>query len=292
MRTLKLIVIAMAVVVAVTSMGIILAKKDTRVAPVLECSVPDDQAIEVTVEEGVQDIELLKFVTAYDEQDGDLTDKIIVVREKYFIDQKTSIVTFTVCDSDNNVDMIKKKIVYTDYKKPEFQLKHDFIFRSGQSISTKLLQSYVTAIDVFDTTNSTDISKYIKIISSELTNIEGKYDINIKVSNSMGDSEVITFKAEVVSDLNTAHKIELNNYLIYYEEGMGDVTNPDFWKTDEYIDSITGKTYTVDDIVVDTTGIDLTKPGVNYIKMSIYDEIDGVRQEITYTRVMLVVRED
>ena len=153
MRLLKLLVVALAIVVAITGTVLYIPSAGKFEGPKITCSV--EGAIEVS--SNVTDDDLLAFISAKDEQDGDLTDETIVVRKKFFIDKKTSLVTFSVCDSNNNVTALQKEIVYTDYTPPTLDLKNDFIFPSGRTYGD--LAGYVTATDKFDG----DLSKYVKL---------------------------------------------------------------------------------------------------------------------------------
>ena len=62
--------------------------------------------------------ELLAGVTAYDEEDGDLSTDIIIEKMSNIIKGNRREITYVVCDSDNNVTKVTKEITYTDYKKP------------------------------------------------------------------------------------------------------------------------------------------------------------------------------
>ena len=270
MRILRLTVAFLAVVVALASTGIILFNKGKLVAPVIKCSVDGD----ITVSVNVEDKDLLQFVTASDEQDGNLSANIRVIRKKYFIDDKTSVVTYSVSDSDGNVAVLQKRVYFEDYAPPTLDFKSDFIFQSGKT--TGSLSSYVTAQDKFDD----DLTDYVKIISTEFTNVKGRYPVNMKVSNSMGDIESITIDAIVTDDYSDDVRINLRKYLLYYDG------NPEIdWMS--YVESVKGG-YGVENISVDTSELDLSKPGVS----NVYYRINDYRGEtVTFTRIIVVVRE-
>ena len=269
MRILRLTIIFLAVAVAVASVGIVVANKGKDVPPVITCSVEGD--IEVSV--NVTDEELIKFVTATDKQDGDISDKVRVIRKKFFVEDKTSIITYAVSDSDNNVSEIQKRIYFSDYTPPELSLKSDLIFKSGRTVSS--LSNYVTAHDQFDR----DLTAYVKIISTEFTSVSGEYPINIKVSNSMGDTEDITIDGIVIDDYNENVRIHLNKYLLYYD-GTSEIN----WK--DYIESVRGGGYTIDDVRVDLSEADFSKRVSN-----VFFRIREGGQDVTITRIIVVTRE-
>lgn len=175
--------------------------RDTAIGPTIECTVEGNIIATVNAE----DSELLKYFKAYDEKDGDLSDKIAVTRKKYFVDDGTVTAVFAVCDSDNNVAAITKNIHFTDYKKPAIKLRTDFFFPSNASYS--YLSNFVSASDIIDG----DISHMVKVISPEFSSVKGTYPVTIKVTNSMGDSSEITIDAYVVDNYNQNFRIELTD---------------------------------------------------------------------------------
>ena len=274
MRLLKLLVVALAIIVAVTGTVLYITSAGKFEAPKITCSV--EGAIEVSSD--VTDNDLLAFVSAKDKQDGDLTDEIIVVRKKFFIDKKTSLVTFSVCDSDNNVTALQKEIIYTDYTPPTLDLKNDFIFPSGRTYGD--LAGYVTATDKFDG----DLSKYVKLISTEFTTSEGKYPINLKVSNSMGDTEDITIDAMVLDEFNFNVRINLKNYISYASVG----SEPDYMS---YVVSVTGSQAAgreIKDITVNADEVDMSTPGI----YNVYYTIKEKGNRVALARLILIVREE
>ena len=107
MRAFKIAVCV--VFVAVTALFSVLFIKDKLTAdtsrPVITV---DSELSEVSVK--VTDEELLKGVTAYDEKDKDITDKIIVESISKFIEKGVCKVTYAVCDSDNHIATATKKM--------------------------------------------------------------------------------------------------------------------------------------------------------------------------------------
>lgn len=271
MRILRLTIIFMAIAVAIASVGIVVANKGKDVPPVITCSIEGDIVASVYV----TDEELIKYVTVEDEQDGDISDRVRVIRKKYFVDDKTSVITYAVSDYDNNVSLLQKRIFFEDYTPPELSLKSDLIFKSGKTLPS--LSSYVTAHDQFDR----DLTDYVKIISTEFTSVAGEYPINIKVSNSMGDTEDITVDGIVLDDYNENVRINLNKYLLYYD-GVSEVN----WY--DYIESVIGGGYSRYDVKVDLSEVDFTKPGVN----NVFFRIKDGAKDVTLTRIIVVIRED
>ncbi|MBQ6847315.1 MAG: hypothetical protein IJO62_00155 [Clostridia bacterium] len=240
-------------------------------APVLTCKVEDV----ITVPSNATDEDLLKYITASDEEDGDLTDRIVVERQMYFLEKGVSNVIFSVCDSDNNTSKLSKNIKFEDYHSPEIELHNDLIIPVKYSLDFK---NSVTVIDKFDG----DISNRIKIISPSFNNlIAGQYDINFKVTNSFSDTCDITVKAIVTDEDYSAAQIKLSKYLIYIDKGE----TPDF---SSYITSVINYNqlgYNTYHVSIDSTEF---KPEEGVY--NIYYSIKSGNDTVTKTRLIVIVR--
>lgn len=276
MRILKILAAVISAAVLLTGGVLFLTSRGRSDAPVIVCS----EEMTITASVNTTDEELLTYVTASDKQDGDLSDHIKVIRKKNFLDvkEKSAIITFAVSDSDNNVSSISRKLVFSDYHSPRISLSYDFIFPSNHSYR---LGQYVTAHDVIDG----DISAYTKIISTEFTNIKGEYAINLKVSNSMGDTTEINFNAIVTDEDYFDTKVRLNDYAAYVSVGE----EIDYMSRIKDIYNKSPDKYDMDDIVLDTTGVDTSTPGVYNAFYRIFGA-DG--EIITMTRLLVIVTED
>ncbi len=274
MRILKIAAVIICVAVLATSAILYFTSRGETVAPELDCPT---KVIEGSV--SITDEELLKYATAYDEQDGDLTDRIKVIRKTYFIEKNTTIVTFSVCDSDNNVTSVQRQLVFTDYHSPRLTLNNDLILPGGYKYA---LERYVTAYDIIDG----DLSQYLKLISSEITNTEGVYPVNIKVSNSMADTAEMTVNAIVTDKDYFSVKVNLTDYITYHPVNA-EIDYQAFIKS---IYNSTTVQYDNDDIVLDTSAVDVTKPGVYeaYYKIP---KNDNSEELVTMTRLFVVIEE-
>ncbi len=278
MRMLRIITVVLSAAVLIFGTVVFITHAEKKEGPTLVCTVDKDEAIECEVH--TPDEVLLQYVSARDEQDGDISDKIKVVRKKHLIDGKnTTIVQFAVCDSDNNVASVQRELVLTDYHPPRISLSSDFIFQSGHPYS---VSQYVTANDIIDG----DLSLYVKLISTEFTNVEGEYPINIKVSNSMGDGVEMTIKAIVTDDDYVSVKIQLDDYAHYCRVG----DEIDYMSLVTGINNVTEKAYTLEEITVEADGVDTSKEGVYDAFYKIIDKNTG--KVITMTRLLVIVTED
>ncbi|MBO4693312.1 MAG: hypothetical protein J5659_02815 [Clostridia bacterium] len=264
MRRLRVLVCILTVISIITATLLWFRSIKMNEKPTIRCSVEGD----IEVKSNASDSELLKFVSATDSHDGDITEKIVVERKNYFITKGVTSINYAVCDSDNNVAKIEKHVKFTDYRSPVFTLKNDFITYVRTNTD---LNGIVGAKDVYDG----DISDRVKVISSNHSNTyAGEYDVNCKVTNSFGDTSEITFKAIVVDDNPDVKKVKLNSYIIYTKTGE----EPDFSAN---ILSHNGNN--PNNIRINTSEFDPDTPGV----YSVYYEIG----ELTRGRVIVVVEE-
>lgn len=274
MRILRICVSFIAVAVMAVTLFFYISNLGKDIAPVIHCDFD-----EIRVSSNVTNEELLSFVTATDKEDGDLTKSVIVERGSYFISKGVSKLKYAVSDSDNNVTVLTKKMVYTDYKAPEFKLKSDLIFPRGTQGISSSIENYTTATDVIDG----DISNRIKMISTELSSLVGTYKVNFKVSNHLGDYRDITVDV-IVTDENYSEKpILLKEYIIYEKVG----NTPDFSGN---IDSLSSalSNYNIGNIQIETEEFDPTKAGVYNVYYKLYKNDGSVE---TMTRLIVVSEE-
>lgn len=221
-------------------------------APVIECK---NEVIEVSVKATNDD--LLKFITATDEKDGDLTDKVIIESVSPFVSNNSAKITYAVCDSDNNVSKIEKDIVYTDYTPPVFRFKNQIVSYVG---ATKV--ELLNGVSAYDSLEG-DISSRVIVSESEIDlTLPGIYPVTYKVTTSKGITSEICVNAYVYASRLSA-SIALSDYLVYTDSS--NKINPDL-----YVEEIPEKYYNTSDAtynyeyeVIDD--VDYTKPGIHYI---------------------------
>lgn len=276
MRALRISACVLAAIVIISSVVLRVTSSGKADKPEITCSAGD--VIEAST--AITDGELLAYASAYDEQDGDLTADIVVSRKNFFIAPNTLSIVFAVCDSDNNVATVERKLRFTDYTPPEIILTDDLIFPSGYSFE---LSKYVRAQDVIDG----DITNYVKLISTEFVNTLGTYKVNLKVSNSMADITDITVNAIVTDSYNADVRINLSQYIVYVGAGA----ELDFASFVSGVNNMGGTRYGVGDVTVDASGVNMSEPGVYDVFYRIYEGRNASVREVTFTRLVVVVRE-
>lgn len=192
---------------------------------------------------------LMSGLSAYDATDGDLTDRIMIASTSHFIDKGTVNVKYVVFDSHNNSATLTRKVKYTDYYSPRFELEKAPIYVKGSSFD---LLDYVKVTDAIDG----DISDRIRVISNAVSNYSsGIYPVIIEVSNSYGDTARAEIMVTYIENKNNV-SINLSKYLVYIEKD--EEFNPTEWIASVTTDD--NKLLDFDDVTVQGN-LDTKTPG-------------------------------
>ena len=175
---------------------------------------------EIIIENDIIDVsldadrsELLTGVTAYDEKDGDITDKIIIESISRFTEKGVSVVKYSVCDNDNHSSSAQRKIRYADYTSPHFTLSDSLVFGVSENISIRYILGAVDCIDG-------DISDKVIITAIEYSSqTAGTYNISEKVTNSKGDKITLRLPIYIEQISLSSPEIVLKDYLMYVKTG-------------------------------------------------------------------------
>ena len=177
----------------------------------------DSKVVETTIAEA--DVNILKGVTAYDTEDGDVTDSILVESISKFTSPGRSIVTYVAFDSSNHISSATRELVYTDYEAPKISLHAPLRYVYSSSLN---ITKDISAYDSIDGDVS-DRIKYSFVDGNDNLAQVGKHPVVLTVSNSRGDVTSLEVAVEIYTEtylekLNTP-QIHLNEYLIYVEKG-------------------------------------------------------------------------
>lgn len=182
-------------------------------------------------------------LTAYDEQDGDLTQQIVMSGISKLISNDTAKATFMVFDSDDNMATCTRYIRYTDYHRPEFTVTEPLVYSSTEEIS---LLDRIVATDVVDG----DISHKVRVSTLEPTNNSEIYNISIQVTNSIGDTVWQQLPVLVLETDLLRPTVILSDYLIHVDQGSA--FDPSIYPTDLIVPNGQGS---LSDVVIDN-GVD------------------------------------
>lgn len=276
MRFLRIITPILAVIIAIVAINLEIGNYERRVGPVIEMRDSSIETIEATID--TTDEELASLAKAYDDKDGDISKNIVVEHKNYFFEKGLSTITFSVCDSDNNVSKISKNIRYTDYTSPKIEVYSSLIYTVD---SSERISNYFKVTDVFDG----DISSRLKIIATDFNrNIPGEYFVNCKVTNSFGDTQEMAFPILIETQTKLNAKIYLNQHYVYLKQGQ----THDFQQYIDTVENEIGYNYTTKDIRINDEKFDNTKPGVYPIDFT----ITSGGKKVARTRMFAIIEEE
>ena len=186
-----------------------------------DSSAKDSESPNITIESGLLEVSthdpesvLLQGVSARDSRDGDVTDSVVIESIGGITGDHQVTVTYAAFDKAGNVAKMSRVIRYTDYIAPRFALDAPLAFAYGSSFD---IMDHVGAQDERDG----DITHRVKAtsLSSAPISDPGVYDIRLQVTNSLGDTEILTLQAEVYPAGNYNSQLTLTDYLIYLPQG-------------------------------------------------------------------------
>lgn len=177
-------------------------------APQIIC---DGQPLTVSVK--ASDAELCSGLTAYDDVDGDITDRIVVRKVSQLVGDNVAQISYAVFDSSSNICVFTRNVSYSDYHKPRFSISQPLIYNVNATVT---LSDRLHATDTIDG----DISARIRVDASHLTNsVEGEYILPVRVTNSSGDTANVDLTVLIKNYTSRHPFIRLSDYLIYVEQG-------------------------------------------------------------------------
>ena len=176
-----------------------------------------DQGPELTCEAGELTVSVLDGedalragVTAWDQQDGDLTDKIRIQGVSKLLTENTAKISYIVFDSHGNFSMASRMIRYTDYSRPVFGVTQPLVYRESEQIR---LLDRLKATDALDG----DITQSIRVSALQATSDPDVWTVGIQVTNSMGDTSRLELPIIIHTGLVVRPEVELTQQLIYLD---------------------------------------------------------------------------
>lgn len=211
----------------------------------------DSDTIEVPCDYTVD--QLLAGVTAWDEKDGDLTSQILVGNFTRFIDPGVCDLGYVVFDSSEHMATLMRRVHFTDYRSPRFALAEPLVFAESTTNNTEVRDLF-SATDMLDG-DLTDWVTYVGTNASYIT--PGDYTIEMKVSNSFGDTVSYNFPIHIYERNTQNVEISLTTPLVYLEQGAA-------FDPLQYVESISdngGNTYGLESLQINST-VDPSTPGI------------------------------
>ena len=170
---------------------------------------------EINVKTGTDEKELLKGVTATDKEDGDVTDSVMVEGISHFVEKDVVNVTYVAYDSQNHVARAMRRVHYTDYVSPRFSMSGPMVYLTK---NVPDLMNYVGVTDLVDGNISVKAHASFDDSTSVLAAV-GSHDVELSVTNSLGDTARLVIPVKVVEDNPHSESLPLKTYLVYVEKG-------------------------------------------------------------------------
>lgn len=210
-RRYILLVIVLAAAIALFGAYLVLTRnlKDTT-PPVISV---DEQILEISVEDE-KDV-LMTGITAMDDRDGDVTASLLVESIYGITEDHVTTVTYAAFDRAGNVSKIQRKVRYSDYREPRFELTDSLCFPFNSGFD---LLDYVGANDVLEG----DIRRRVRatlVSDTRSINEIGSHIVRLQVTNSLGDTVEMDFPVEVYDPEWYTASVKLKEYLIYLKQG-------------------------------------------------------------------------
>lgn len=197
--------------------GIKFIGKEVNSIPVITIK---DEILTVSVKD--KEKALLKGVSASDTEDGDLTSKIVIDSISEFDEKNYRTVSYVVFDNNDQMAKATRRIKYSDYEVPVFDIKSPLMFHFVANNAE--LVNPVSAYSSLDGNVSNSI-----LIENDFY-VEGKREIRYSVTDSCGTKTTFTLKADEINGIPSII-FTLNDYLIRVDKG----TEIDPWS---YIEKI------------------------------------------------------
>lgn len=197
--------------------------------------------------------ELCAGLRAFDNVDGEITDRIMVQNISRFVSESTFRVRYIVFDNASNYATCERTVRFTDYVPPKFHLSKPMRFNVGETVT---FMDRITAEDCIDA----NISDKLLLTESNVSNTTpGNYRAVVSVTNSMGDTAVLPLTVLIQSRSPSAPVIELNEYLVYQKAG-------EKREFRSYLDSVTDPLADGEvskaSVKINAKGLDRDTPGV------------------------------
>ena len=224
--------------------------------------------------------DLLQGLSAYDVEDGYITDKILIGGFSDFTERGVSSLEYAVYDKDGNIATFNRKVVFSDYTPPKITI-------SAPCVYTPINSTYDTPslnLEGWDKLDG-DVSKHILITNTDLDfSAPGEYTASVYLKNSFGDEVSMDLPIHVLDYGQYSYAIELKEPLIYVDKG--DSVNPE-----DYIIAIrnefTGEIISDEEYTLTiNSDVDTSEDGIYEIQFSVISSNETQRGETWMTVVV------
>ncbi|MBU1145639.1 MAG: DUF5011 domain-containing protein [Firmicutes bacterium] len=150
----------------------------------------------------ITSLEILSALQAYDDIDGDVSNRIVIISDDYEINKSvlgTYVITFEVSDLSGNSTQIDISVEVVDILKPVFSDIETIEVAFPNSLTISEIVSLIHASDNYDGDITTNIVLTEDNYSSSNFEI-GNYNLIFQVSDSSGNTEYYTVFIDVIDN--------------------------------------------------------------------------------------------
>lgn len=174
----------------------------------------DTDVVEVPCAYTRQD--LMKGIRAWDEEDGDLTDEVVLSTFSRFLEDGVCNLTYVVFDDADQAASLTRKVRFVDYHAPRFTLTTPLVYEEG----TGSYNDIVNALGAQDALDGDRTEWIVRTATNLNFQTVGTYSVSFEVSNSFGDSSSVQLPVHVIPTQAGNGGISLNTGLVYLEVGQ------------------------------------------------------------------------
>ena len=231
---------------------------------------------------------LLKGVTAEDNQDGDVTDSLLVEKISMVDGDGTIEVSIAAFDASGNVAKTIRTARYTDYQGPRFSLNRSLTFAQDSNFD---LLAAISATDPKDG----NIQHRIRATSLDNSAVSavGNHEVEFRVTNSLGDTVRVTLPVTVYAADAYGLELELKNYLVYLKTGSSFDADHYLYAVSRGLNSVSLMDGIPSNYSIRTSGeVNTSRPGVypvDYTVTYIQPTVDGTQYISGIARLIVIV---
>lgn len=160
--------------------------------------------------------DLMKGIQAWDEEDGDLTDEVVLSTFSRFLEDGVCNLTYVVFDNADQAASLTRKVRFVDYHAPRFTLATPLVYEEG----TGSYNDIVNALGAQDALNGDRTEWIVRTATNLNFQTVGTYSVSFEVSNSFGDRSSVQLPVHVIPTQIGEGGIALNTGLVYLEMGQ------------------------------------------------------------------------
>ena len=163
-------------------------------------------------------------LTATDDRDGDVTDRLRIERISRFDEDGALDVSFVAFDSANNMCRHHRTVYYHDYEPPRFTLTEPLMYNESETVGV------MDRLKLYDSLEG-NITHKVKLEDSNVNDSQpGVYEVTLRAVTDHGVDVCVRVPLNIKQYDSLAPQIILSEYLVYVKKG--EEVHPEQYITD------------------------------------------------------------